>query len=370
MAVAGVILAGGRSSRMGGGDKPLLPLGHRTVLGHVVRRARPQVATLALNANGDPARFAAYGLPVIADALDGLQGPLAGILAALDWAQGVAGVERVATVTGDSPFVPRDLVARLVAAVDGQRPTYASSLSGQHPVFAVWPLSARDALAAFLAEQPSRRLMDAMRHLGAIEVAFDGTGPTDPFFNINTPEDLAAAELAATRTSLDPVLGIAGWKNAGKTTMTERLVAELSRRGHRVSTVKHAHHDADIDRPGTDTYRHRTAGAAEVALVTGRRWALMHESRGEEEPGLDEVLARLSPCDIVLVEGYRRAPIPKIELRRAQARDSERLAASDPMVLAVAADAPQDGETLPVFDLDDVAAIADFIVDRMALTAG
>ena len=107
------------------------------------------------------------------------------------------------------------------------------------------------------------------------------------------------------------VFGITGWKNSGKTTLTERLVAEFTRRGFRVSTVKHAHHDFDIDREGADSYRHRLAGAAEVAIVSGRRWALMHELRGEDEPKLDEILARLAPCDLVLVEGYKREVAPQ-----------------------------------------------------------
>ena len=109
----------------------------------------------------------------------------------------------------------------------------------------------------------------------------------------------------------DAVFGITGWKNSGKTTLTERLVAEFTRRGFRVSTVKHAHHDFDIDREGADSYRHRLAGAAEVAIVSGRRWALMHELRGEDEPKLDEILARLAPCDLVLVEGYKREATPR-----------------------------------------------------------
>jgi molybdopterin-guanine dinucleotide biosynthesis protein B len=163
------------------------------------------------------------------------------------------------------------------------------------------------------------------------------------------------------------VFGITGWKNSGKTTLTERLVAELTRRGYRVSTVKHAHHDFDIDKPGADSYRHRVAGAAEVAVVSGRRWALMHELRGEDEPRLDDILARLAPCDIVLVEGYKREGHDKIETRRLSAKDTKPLTPGDPAIRAVAADHPVEGESVPVFVLDDVASIADFIVARSGL---
>ncbi len=157
------------------------------------------------------------------------------------------------------------------------------------------------------------------------------------------------------------ILGVTGWKNSGKTTLTERLVTELARRGHAVSTVKHAHHDFDIDRQGTDSFRHRAAGAREVAIVSDRRWALMHELRDEAEPPLEAVLARLSPCDLVLVEGYKREAHRKIEVRRLGARDTKPLSKVDPNIVAIAADHPVAGEAVPVFSLDDVAAIADFV---------
>lgn len=157
------------------------------------------------------------------------------------------------------------------------------------------------------------------------------------------------------------VFGITGWKNSGKTTLTERLVATLSARGWRVSTVKHAHHAFDIDHPGTDSFRHRAAGATEVAIVGGSRWALMHELRGEEEPSLDAVIAQLSPCDLVLVEGYKRENHAKIEVRRREARDTSPMSRFDPTIQAVAADHAVEGEAVPVFGLDAVEAIADFV---------
>lgn len=157
------------------------------------------------------------------------------------------------------------------------------------------------------------------------------------------------------------VFGITGWKNSGKTTLTERLVSEFVRRGRRVSTVKHAHHSFDIDTEGTDSFRHRAAGAGEVAIVSGNRWALMHELRDEAEPPLEAILVRLSPCDIVLVEGFKRDSHPKIECRRRQARDTAPLGPDIPNVVAIAADHAVADAARPVFSLDDVAAIADFI---------
>ena len=164
------------------------------------------------------------------------------------------------------------------------------------------------------------------------------------------------------------VFGITGWKNSGKTTLTEKLVAELVQRGWKVSTVKHAHHDFDIDKPGADSFRHRQAGATEVAIVSNRRWALMHELRGEDEPTLDAILSRLGTCDIVLVEGYKREAHSKIETRRLETKEREPLSAHDPHIVAIAADFAIAGESLPVFNLDDTKSIADFIERATGLT--
>ncbi|NSZ16665.1 molybdopterin-guanine dinucleotide biosynthesis protein B [Agrobacterium vitis] len=163
------------------------------------------------------------------------------------------------------------------------------------------------------------------------------------------------------------VFGISGWKNSGKTGLTERLVAEFTQRGFRISTIKHAHHDFDIDKPGADSYRHRQAGAAEVAIVSGTRFAIMHELRGSPEPGLDDILHRMSPCDLVLIEGYKREAIPKIEARRLDAKNGAPLAPDDPHIVAIAADHQITDTDLRVFDLDDTTAIADFIASATGL---
>ena len=162
------------------------------------------------------------------------------------------------------------------------------------------------------------------------------------------------------------VFGVVGYKNAGKTTLVERLVAELSGRGYSVSTVKHAHHGVDVDQPGRDSFRHREAGAREVLLASGRRWALMHELRGELEPPLEALLAKLSPVDIALVEGFKAARHDKIEAHRS-VTGHPLIAASDPTVKAVASDTPLEGLACPVLDLDDIAAIADFLTRKAGL---
>ncbi len=171
-----------------------------------------------------------------------------------------------------------------------------------------------------------------------------------------------------TRAFDPPVIGIAGWKNSGKTTLTVRLIAEFARRGLRIASVKHAHHDFQIDDAETDSARHRRAGAGEVVVVGGKRWAMIHElAAGEPEPTLDAILAQLSPSDLIIVEGYKTAPIPKIEVRRTAQRDGRPLAPDDPTIIAIASDHPTDHGDLPLFALDDVPAIADFIVRALSV---
>ncbi len=162
------------------------------------------------------------------------------------------------------------------------------------------------------------------------------------------------------------VYGVTGWKNCGKTTLMERLVEEITGRGFSVSTVKHAHHATEIDHEGRDSYRHREAGAREVLVASPVRWALMHELRGVQEPPLTELLAKLSPVHLVLVEGYKRESHPKIEAHRAET-GRPLLAFENPTVRAVASDATPEGLPVPVFDLNDTAAIADFILREVGL---
>jgi molybdopterin-guanine dinucleotide biosynthesis protein B len=164
-----------------------------------------------------------------------------------------------------------------------------------------------------------------------------------------------------------PVIGIAGWKNSGKTTLTVRLVEELTRRGYRIATIKHAHHAFEIDDGATDSARHRRAGAHQVAIVSGKRWAIVRELDSDPEPALETILARLDPSDLVIVEGYKRAPIAKIEVRRTAAARHETLSDNDPSVRAIVTDHPVARTHLPVFDLDDVKAIADFIITETGL---
>jgi molybdopterin-guanine dinucleotide biosynthesis protein A len=194
--VIGLLLAGGQSRRMGGGDKCLRLLGGDTILARVVARVRPQVRRVVLNANGDPARFAAYALPVIADSVAGFAGPLAGVLAGLDWAAvNMPDCPWVASVPTDAPFLPADLVARLLAGVDERHADMACAASGgqHHPVVGLWPVRLRADLRRALTAEDVRKV-DVWTGRYRLAVVDFPIGGVDPFFNTNRPEDLAAAE--------------------------------------------------------------------------------------------------------------------------------------------------------------------------------
>jgi molybdopterin-guanine dinucleotide biosynthesis protein B len=159
--------------------------------------------------------------------------------------------------------------------------------------------------------------------------------------------------------------GFAGWSGSGKTTLIEKLIPRFVQKGLRVSLIKHAHHTFDVDQPGKDSYRHRHAGAAEILVTSSRRWVLMHELRGTPEPSFDEQVRRISPCDLLLVEGFKYAPIPKLEVWRAETGEPM-LHPNDPHIVAVATDAKIESR-LPVLDLNDVDGVASFVTSHLRL---
>jgi molybdopterin-guanine dinucleotide biosynthesis protein A len=194
--VLGVLLAGGQARRMGGGDKCLRALGGRPILAHVIERARPQVSALVLNANGDPARFAAFGLPVAGDVIEGFAGPLAGVLTGMEWARANRpDLPWIATIATDTPFFPSDLVARMLDAIGHAGADLACAASGgrAHPVFGLWPVRLAPDLRQAMLEENIRKV-DVWTARYRVALVPFATEPFDPFFNTNRPEDLAEAE--------------------------------------------------------------------------------------------------------------------------------------------------------------------------------
>lgn len=193
--ICGILLAGGQSRRMGGGDKCLRALGEKTILQHVIDRVTPQVKALAINANGDPARFADYDLPVVADSIEGFAGPLAGVLTGMEWAADhLPACERIATFATDAPFVPPDLVERLEVTMErsGADIAVASSGGREHPVFALWPVNLREDLRDAMIREEVRKVDIFTARYKLVTVDWSNE-PIDPFYNVNRPEDFDRA---------------------------------------------------------------------------------------------------------------------------------------------------------------------------------
>jgi molybdenum cofactor guanylyltransferase len=387
----GVILAGGRSRRMFGagldGDKTLLNLGDRPMLGHVIDRIGPQVSHLILNANGDAARFAAFDVTVTGDTIEGYQGPLAGVLAGMRWAQSQApGLSHIATVSGDTPFLPPDLVRRLGQHLNAtDQLVLASSDSGDQYVTGLWPIALADQLERDLRAGERKAKTWTEAH-GAIHVQFPAQRIADdwvdPFFNINSPDDLQRAE-AWVRASVisPPLFAIVGWKNSGKTTLLVRLIEHLVKRGYRVASVKCSHHD--FDRPGPrsaitlrDTERHQAAGACQVGFIGDKVFGSLDQSgalgntrpvSGDRLRDLQTLVADFHSVDVVLVEGFKTAPFAKIEVRSGDAIKQPSVLAGDPYVVAIATDTPAGTMIPPQLLRDDIAQLGDIIVTTLGL---
>lgn len=384
MRIGGVLLAGGQSRRMGGADKCLLSLGGLPLLEHARRRLQPQTARLAINANAEPARFAAFALPVLADEVEGFAGPLAGALAGMRWGQKLhPPLTHIVTAPGDGPFLPSDLVVRLQAAAARADTPLACAASGgrAHPVFGLWPTALADDLEHALRHEGVRKIAVWSARHGVAEAEYPAA-PFDPFFNINREEDMREAEaiLAASASASagresPQVVAVVGWKNSGKTGLVVRLVAALAERGLRVSTAKHVHHDIDLEQPGRDTWRHRQAGAREVALASESRVILQEELRAASMPSLAELAARMRPTDLVIAEGFKSESVPKLEAWRPACGQAP-IAESDPRIFAVAAEGgsaalkqsrPRFPRRLPIVELDDTDAILSLIREHLRL---
>lgn len=414
-AVTGVILAGGRGTRMGGIDKGLVEVAGLPMVEHVLSSVERQAVAIAINANRSTERYARYGHPVIPDRMDGFQGPLAGMASALE----SAATEFVLFVPCDSPLVDASLGPRLHAVLAERGADIAVAHDGErmHPVFVLLRRTVRSGLEDFLAR--GERKIDRWFAEENTEVV-DFSDLPDMFLNVNREEDRirlqarlerepAPVRAPASDSDSDsdtgrgdaaagarreparpagrrarsghrpgaagrdptrrrpPVVGFAGYSGSGKTTLATAVVRALAEAGIRVAAVKHAHHSFDIDRPGKDSYELRRAGAVQTLIGSRQRWALVTETDLRREPTLDELVDRLDwgSVDIVLVEGFKHAEVRKI----AVGRGPESPLVDDPFVIAVATPGTIGGTDagatdLPRLDLDRPDHVARFIVER------
>jgi|LNFM01.1.fsa_nt_gb molybdenum cofactor guanylyltransferase/molybdopterin-guanine dinucleotide biosynthesis protein MobB len=362
--ITGLVLAGGQGSRLGGRDKGLVEVGGRPLIAHVLARYAPQVDTVVINANRHPDVYARYGHPVVADLLGDFPGPLAGIASGLAHCR----TPLLAVAPCDSPFLPADLVSRLVTGLQLHAAEIAIARSGGElqPVFALMHASLGPSLEAFLRGQ--RRKITAwydQHRCAAVEFDDDRA-----FQNLNTPEDCALAEARLPTRPAPRLLGIAGFSGSGKTTLLTSLIPRLREAGLRLGVLKHAHHAFDVDYPGKDSYELRKAGAECVMVASAHRDAFIAERASPGDPALPDLLARFEDraLDLVLVEGFRHERFPKLEVHRGIAlgaadrarADRGLLCMADDSIIAVASDSaltlPRPMPLLNVNDLDGIAA--------------
>ena len=354
-----VILAGGKGRRMGGKEKALIHLLDRPLLSYVLEKVSGKVAPIALNINTNFDDFQKFGYKIIKDPIKGHLGPLAGILASLNWAKEI-NQDWVLTLPCDTPFLPKNLVQSMVEAKNKTPEVdlvVAKSRGFNHPVIALWKSDINNKLQNALNEGV-RKIDIFTAQLKIAYVDFDNiqNSDFDPFTNLNAPPDLILAQQILGK--LPPLFGLAGWSGSGKTTLSTKLIRNFTKIGINVGTLKHAHHKFDIDKPGKDSYNLRKAGAKPVIISSKERFALIQENDQNEEKSLFKMLEMFSKepinkCDIIVVEGYKNENIPKLEVHRSII-NKPFLFKNDKNIFAIASD-NEKVTTIPSLDLNESA---------------
>ena len=363
-----VILAGGKGRRMGGKEKALIPLLDRPLLSYVLESVSGQVAPIALNVNTNFDKFSKFGYPIIKDPIKGHLGPLAGILASLHWAQ-IINKDWVMTLPCDTPFLPKDLAQRMIEVKNREMDIdliIARSRGYNHPVVALWKSNLHFKLKNAL-DDGIRKIDLFTSKLKIAYVDFDTKNNLqfDPFTNLNSPLDLINAQQILRK--LPPFFGLAGWSGSGKTTLCTKLIENFTKIGIKVGTLKHAHHKFELDKPGKDSFNLRQAGARPMIISSKERFAIIQENDGDEEKSLFQMLEifakePINQCDIIIVEGYKNEPIPKIEVYRPDI-NKPLLYKEDNNIFAIASDIKIES-SIPSFDLNNINSISDFIIHK------
>ena len=366
-----VILAGGKGRRMGGKEKALIHLLDRPLLSYVLEKVSGKVAPIALNINTNFDDFQKFGYKIIKDPIKGHLGPLAGILASLNWAKEI-NQDWVLTLPCDTPFLPKNLVQSMVEAKNKTPEVdlvVAKSRGFNHPVIALWKSDINQKLQSALNEGV-RKIDIFTAQLKIAYVDFDNiqNSDFDPFTNLNAPPDLILAQQILGK--LPPLFGLAGWSGSGKTTLSTKLIRNFTKIGINVGTLKHAHHKFDIDKPGKDSYNLRKAGAKPVIISSKERFALIQENDQNEEKSLFKMLEMFSKepinkCDIIVVEGYKNENIPKLEVHRSII-NKPFLFKNDKNIFAIASD-NEKVTTIPSLDLNNINSITNFLIHKYSL---
>lgn len=367
-----VILAGGKGRRMGGKEKALIPLLDRPLLSYVLESISGQVAPIALNINTNLDQFYKFGYQIIEDPIKGHLGPLAGILASLNWAH-TLNQKWVLTLPCDTPFLPKNIVGEMIKAKNNDLSldlVVARSKGYNHPVIALWKSELSSKLKISL-EEGIRKidLFTANLKIGYVDFDSNKNIQFDPFTNLNSPLDLIYAQQILGK--LPPFFGLAGWSGSGKTTLCTKLIENFTKIGIKVGTLKHAHHKFELDKPGKDSFNLRKAGSRPMIISSKERFALIQENDDNEEKSLFQMLEMfakdpIQKCDLIIVEGFKNEPIPKIEVYRKVIGKPE-LYKEDNNIFAIATDTIINA-SIPILDLNKVNSISDYILKKFQIS--
>ena len=367
-----VILAGGKGRRMGGKEKALIPLLDRPLLSYVLESISGHVAPIALNINTNLDKFSEFGYEIIEDPIKGHLGPLAGILASLNWARKL-NQKWVMTLPCDTPFLPKNIVKEMIKLKNKELDVdlvVAQSKGYNHPVIALWKSDLNLKLEKALNEG-IRKIDIFTSSLKVAYVDFDkiNNDNFDPFTNLNSPLDLIKAQQILGK--LPPFFGLAGWSGSGKTTLCTKLIENFTKIGITIGTLKHAHHKFELDKPGKDSFNLRKAGARPMIISSKERFAMIQENDEHDEKSLFQMIEMFSKdpiqkCDLIIVEGYKNEPIPKFEVYRPIIGKPE-LYKEDNNIFAIASDINIES-SIPTFDLNNINSISDFIIQRYNIT--
>ena len=367
-----VILAGGKGRRMGGKEKALVPLLDRPLLSYVLESISGQVAPIALNINTSLDKFNKFGYQIIEDPIKGHLGPLAGILASLNWAH-TLNHEWVLTLPCDTPFLPKNLVEEMIKVKSNDLSldlVIARSKGYNHPVIALWKSELKSKLRIALEEGVRKiDLFTANLKIGYVDFDSRKNIQFDPFTNLNSPLDLIHAQQILGK--LPPFFGLAGWSGSGKTTLCTKLIENFTKIGIKVGTLKHAHHKFELDKPGKDSFNLRKAGSRPMIISSKERFAVIQENDENEEKSLFQMLEMfakdpIQKCDLIIVEGFKNEPIPKIEVYRKIIGKPE-LYKEDKNIFAIATDTKIDSP-IPILDLNKVNSISDYILKKFQIS--
>lgn len=353
MDVCGVILAGGQARRMGGKDKGLIMLNGQPLWRHVFNKLVPQVGHIVISANRNIERYAQGGTAVINDCMADYPGPLAGMLSVMQSTNS----EWFLFCPCDTPQIPNNLAISFWQAREDASAIWVNDGERDHPTVVMMHRNIIPALKEYLVSG-ERRVMFFLRKIRAKTLTMSES--KGYFANINTIIDLKRLQ----HRPEVPVLAISAWSGTGKTTLLKRIIPRLTNAGIRPGLIKHTHHDMDVDKPGKDSYELRKAGAHQTLLASGSRWAMMTETPWAEEPDLMWLASRMdaSMLDIILVEGFKHEPIPKILLYRADIGHEPEALDIDEHVIALASDVKINTE-LPLLDLNQPESIVQFIIE-------